>query len=187
LDSDDLITPAMAEICTAMLDADPDTDLVYTDREEFGDRSAVVAAGVFELNRLKYFNQLPYCVLYRKEIWHTVVGYRVNVSGFDDWDFWIAAAALGFRGRHQPGAFLKHRRRSDSQMWSIVAHYDRLYATIILNNRAVYSEPEIAAAREVLETGVAPPLIRAARFVFMGHFLGMLPPANNRHDLPCAF
>jgi hypothetical protein len=113
-------------------------------------------------------------------MWEAVGGYRVNVSGFDDWDFWIAAAALGLHGRYLPGAFLKHRKRSDSQMWRLLGDYDLLYATIILNNRAVYSQSETAAAEALLATGVAAAIFRSTRFIFMGHFLGQLPAADIR-------
>ena len=186
LDADDLIAPTMLEVCTAILDSEPDAALVYTDREEFGDRNAVWTAGRFALDRLKYFNQLSYCALFRRSVWLAVGGYRTNVDGFDDWDFWIAAAALGFAGRHQPGAFLKHRKRGDSQMWSIIGNYDRLYATIMLNNRGVYSDAELDAAEALLATGKDAPLFRSTRFVFMGHFLGALAAPERRRDHPCA-
>ncbi|SMH41869.1 glycosyltransferase family 2 protein [Azospirillum agricola] len=186
VDADDLIAPDTLEICAARLDADPAIGVVYTDREEFGDVAAVWPAGRFELERLKYFNQLSYCALYRKAVWEAVGGYRTNVDGFDDWDFWIASAALGVRGRHQPGAFLKHRKRGDSQMWSIIDGYDRLFATIILNNRKVYSATEVAAAETLLATGVAAPLFRSTRYVFMGHFLGKLPAPARRGETSCA-
>jgi hypothetical protein len=187
VDADDLIAPEMAAVCAAMLDADPGLCLVYTDREEFGDVAAVWEAGPFELERLKYFNQLSYCALYRKAMWQAVGGYRTNVDGFDDWDFWIAAAALGVRGLRRPGALLKHRKRGDSQMWDVVGHYDRLFATIILNNRAVYSPAEVAAAETLLTTGIAGQLFRSSRFIFMGHFLGKLSSPARRKDSACGF
>jgi glycosyltransferase involved in cell wall biosynthesis len=186
VDADDLIAPEMAEVCAALLDADPEIGLVYTDREEFGDAAAVWEAGRFDLARLKYFNQLSYCAMYRKRVWQAVGGYRTNVDGFDDWDFWIAAAALGFRGLHRPGALLKHRKRADSQMRDVVGHYERLFAAIILNNRGVYSEAETAAAETLLATGVAGPLFRSARYVYMGHFLGKLPAPSRRSEIECA-
>lgn len=186
VDADDRIAPDMAAVCAARLDADPAIGVVYTDREEFGDVAAVWRAGRFELGRLKYFNQLSYCALYRKTVWQSVGGYRTNVDGFDDWDFWIAAAALGVRGQHQPGAFLKHRKRGDSQMWDVVERYDRLFAAIILNNRAVYSDAEAAAAKTLLATGAAAPLFRATRRIFMGHFLGKLPAPRREEDTACA-
>ncbi len=186
VDADDLIAPDMAAVCAAQLDADPSIGVVYTDREEFGDVAAVWPAGRFDLARLKYFNQLSYCALYRKTVWDAVGGYRTNVDGFDDWDFWIAAAARGVRGHHQPGAFLKHRKRADSQMWDIVDRYDRLFAAIILNNPAVYSDTERTAAETLLATGVAAPLFRTSRYVFMGHFLGKLPTPHRDEETACA-
>ena len=121
MDADDLVAPEMAEVCARMLDADPGISLVYTEREEFGDVVAVWEAGEFELERLKYFNQFSYCTLYRKAMWQAIGAYRTNVNGFDDWDFWIAAAALGFRGLHRPGPLLEHRKRGDSQIRDCLA------------------------------------------------------------------
>jgi len=187
VDADDLIAPEMAEVCARMLDADLGISLVHTDREEFGDVVAVWEAGEFELERLKYFNQFSYCTLYRKAMWQAIGAYRTNVNGFDDWDFWIAAAALGFRGPHRPGPLLKHRKRDDSQMRDVFGHYERLFATITLNNRAVYFREEVAAAEALLATGRASPLFRSARFVLMGHFLGKLPASSRRKESASAF
>lgn len=172
LDADDLIAPTMLETCAAVLDAEPDTALVYTDRQEFGDVEATWKAGRFELSRLKYFNQMSYCSMYRRSMWEKIGGYRLNVNGFDDWDFWIAAAARGLRGQHVPGALLKHRKRKDSQMWQVVDGYEALYANIILNNREAYSADEVSAAETLVSTGEVAPFLRSAKFIFMGHFLG---------------
>ena len=69
LDSDDTIAPNMLEVCAAILDSEPEAGLVYTDREEFGDHAAIVKSGLFELGRLKYFNQLPdLCALPKDDV-----------------------------------------------------------------------------------------------------------------------
>jgi glycosyltransferase involved in cell wall biosynthesis len=185
LDADDLIAPDMARRCSAILDAEAATAIVYGDCEDFGEVSMLWRAGPFALERLKYFNQLAYCAVYRKTAWEAVGGYRSNVDGFDDWDFWIAAAGLGLAGRHVAQAFLRHRRRPDSQMSSIIGDYDRLYARIILNNQAHYADTEIHAARTVMAGGPATSVIRATGFVFMQHFLGNLPPRGDRSVVPC--
>jgi glycosyltransferase involved in cell wall biosynthesis len=176
LDADDLIAPTMLESCAAVLDAEPDITLVYTDREEFGDVEATWKAGQYDLARLKYFNQMSYCSMYRRAMWEALGGYRLNVNGFDDWDFWIAAAARGMRGRHVPGALLKHRKRKDSQMLQIVNGYEALFAKIILNNRETYSAHEVKAAEALVSTGEVAPFLRSAKFIFMGHFLGRFTP-----------
>jgi glycosyltransferase involved in cell wall biosynthesis len=170
LDADDLIAPTMLEQCAHVLDVEPQAALVFCDREDFGALDGVWRAGHYELERLKYFNQIPYCTMFRRAMWETIGGYRVNVSGFDDWDFWLAAAARGFRGRHLPAPLLRHRRHPSSQLHGLVASYERLYATIILNNREVYSDEEVAVAERFVATGEAAPLLRAAKQIFLSRY-----------------
>ena len=166
LDADDLIVPTMLERCASVLDNQPQTGLVFTDRQDFGDLASAWVAGRFELGRLKYFNQLSYCSMFRREMWEAIGGYRVNVSGFADWDFWVAAASRGFRGHHLPGPLLQHRRHPNSHLTRIIGDYERLYANIILNNREVYSEAEIAAAHRFLTNGEPVALLRLSKLIF---------------------
>ena len=166
VDADDLLAPSTLESCAAILDADPETALVFPDREDFGELEGRFASGPFELERLKYFNQIPYCSMYRREVWAAIGGYRVNVSGFDDWDFWIAAAARGFRGRHLPLPLLRHRRHGGSQLAPTVRDYEGLYARIILNNAEVYSERERAAAHRFITDGVRSALLSVGKLIF---------------------
>jgi glycosyltransferase involved in cell wall biosynthesis len=186
LDGDDLIAPTTAEAGAALLDAEAEVALVYGDIEEFGDIAEVRSPGPFELARMKYFNQLPYCAVYRKAMWQAIGGYRPHVDGFDDWDFWIAAAGRGYAGRYLPMAFLRHRKRQDSQMASIIGDYDRLYASIIRNNREHYAPAEVAAAEALLAGGQPAPLFRATRFIFMNHYFGKLPARGRWGGGECA-
>ncbi|MCU1277794.1 MAG: hypothetical protein JWM53_1340 [bacterium] len=178
LDADDLIDPQMLEECAAVLDAEPEIAVVYTDREDFGDVEHVWPAGRYELDRLKYFNQIAYCSLFRRSVWEAIGGYRVNVSGLDDWDFWVAAAARGFRGRHVPKPHLKHRTRQGSLMWRILGDYERLHAKIVVNNKEAYSDAEVDLAARFLSTGERAPFLQAARLVFLGQFVGMTRPRS---------
>jgi glycosyltransferase involved in cell wall biosynthesis len=170
LDADDLVTPTMLEECAAVLDAEPGIALVYSDRQDFGDVGGRWSAGRFEVERLKYFNQIGYCTLFRKTLWEDLGGFRPNVSGFDDWDFWLAAAGRGYRGRHLPKPFLRHRRHRQSQLWRLLDGYERLHAQIILNNRTLYSGDEVAMAERFLATGESELLLRMAKLVFLNRY-----------------
>jgi glycosyltransferase involved in cell wall biosynthesis len=184
LDADDLIAPAMLADCVRMLDADPAADVVCCDRQDFGDIEQRVASGPFELQRLKYFNQVAYCSMYRRELWQAGAGYRSNVDGFDDWDFWIAAAARGASGLHLPQAHLKHRRRGTSFMWSLLRDYERLHARIILNNSAVYAPAEVRQAADFLEHGTPSPMLRSARILYLGRYYAGYPaPAATTSEI----
>jgi glycosyltransferase involved in cell wall biosynthesis len=170
LDSDDLLDPRMVADCAAILDGDESVALVYTDREDFGDVQQIFSVGGYELGRLKYFNQIGYSSLYRRSVWEAIGGYRVNVSGLDDWDFWVAAALRGFRGHHLAAPHLKHRTRAGSLMTRIVRDYQRFHARIVLNNREAYSHEEARQAERFLATGAPAPFLRAAHRIFLLHF-----------------
>jgi len=178
LDQDDLIEPTMLQECFALLEAAPEIALVYTDRQDFGDIEKIWTAGAYDLGHLKYFNQLSYCGMFRKSLWASLGGYRINVNGFDDWDFWIAAALRGFRAAHLPKALLKHRRRKDSFMWQVLDRYEELYARIMLNNSEAYSDAELAAARRFISSGDPSPVLKASKFVFLSRYYEGYPCAS---------
>lgn len=166
VDADDVIAPTMAETCARILDAQPATSIVFTDREDFGELAGVFVAGRFELAHLKYFNQIAYCSMFRRGVWEASGGYRTNVDGFDDWDFWIAGAARGFRGHHVAEPLLRHRRHRASYLNRIVADYELLFARIILNNREVYAASEVAAAAAYVAERRPAALLRASKLIY---------------------
>jgi len=170
LDADDLIENTMLEECFVRLEAEPETAIVYTNRHDFGDIDKDEEAGVFELERLKYFNQLTYCSMFRKSMWTALGGYRVNVSGFDDWDFWIAAALCGYRAAHIPRSLVNHRRRRDSTLWGLLDRYEALFARIMLNNAGAYSRAELEAARRFDLHKESSPILKASKFVFLNRY-----------------
>jgi glycosyltransferase involved in cell wall biosynthesis len=178
LDADDLIEPTMLQECFALLEAAPEIALVYTDRQDFGDIEKIWPAGAYDLERLKYFNQLSYCGMFRKSLWASLGGYRINVSGFDDWDFWIAAALRGFGAAHLPKPLLKHRRRRDSSMWQVLHRYEELYARIMLNNPEAYSRAELEEARRFISSGEPSPVLKASKFVFLSRYYEGYPCAS---------
>jgi glycosyltransferase involved in cell wall biosynthesis len=170
LDADDLIDARMLEEAVAMLEASPAISIVYTDRADFGDVERTCPAGAFELPRLAYFNQIGYCSLFRRSLWEELGGYRGNVDGFDDWDFWLAAALRGHRAAHLPKPYHRHRRRADSLLWRLLPEYERLFARIVLNNSAAYSAAEVDQVRRFLDAGAPSSLLSASRFVFLARY-----------------
>jgi len=170
LDADDLLHPLAIEACLTALKNKPTAQLVFFDRQDFGDSSLRWKAGSFELARLKFFNQLSYCVLYRRTLWQSIGGYRLNVSGFDDWDFWLAAALQNTQSCYLPEAYLLHRRHSHSQLWGLLPRYEELYSKIILNNGEAFTNAEKALAETFLITGESTSFLRASRFLFLGTY-----------------
>lgn len=170
VDADDTIGSSMIADCVAVLTERPDISIAFPDREDFGDLKGVHVSGTFELERLRYFNQIPYASMYRRGLWSDVGGYRSNVDGFDDWDFWVAAALHGHRGHRVPRSHLRHRRHRDSYLGSIVESYERLFAQIILNNAAAYPEADVVAARRYLAEHVPASVLRASKLLFTSRY-----------------
>ncbi|MDP3009972.1 MAG: hypothetical protein Q8N30_13005 [Methylococcales bacterium] len=113
--------------------------------------------------------------MYRRSLWQTIGGYKSNVSGFDDWDFWLAAAISGATAQYLPEAYLLHRRHSVSQLWQLLPHYETLYARIILNNASVFTDNEQQAAADFLQHGKASSLLSSSRFVFLNQYYAGYP------------
>lgn len=151
LDGDDKLAPQMLERCLDLLQSNPQIAIAYTDRQDFDGVDQVVAAGDFDFSKLKYGNQISHCALYYKEMWRKIGGYRTNVRGLEDWDFWIAAGVLGFKGQRISEPLFLYRRHDTGVFQHAKQNFEERFAQIILNNRAAYSGKEVGQAQRYLE------------------------------------
>lgn len=155
LDADDLIETNMLEECLKLLEKDKRIAIAYTDRQDFDGANQVIFAGDYNFSRLKYANHLSYCALFRKEVWQKLGGYRTNVKGCEDWDFWIAAGVQGYFGRRIPKPIFKYRRHDTGVYQEVLRDFDKKFARIILNNCEVYEQKDIVVAAELLRQALA--------------------------------
>lgn len=150
LDADDKIASTMLEECLKILESNPTPSIVYTDRLDFDGVEEIVQASDYNFDKLKYENHISYCALYRREVWEQVGGYRANVRGCEDWDFWVAAGARGFSGYHISKPLFKYRRHDTGRFQNSKRYLEFIKAQIILNNSEVYSREEIGEAQNLL-------------------------------------
>ncbi len=151
LDADDIISETMLEETYKSLEKNPQVAIAYTDRQDFGAFNQIVEASEYDFHKLKYFNQLSYCALFKKEVWEKVGGYRTNLKNAPDWDFWIAAGALGFYGIRIPKPLFKYRRHKHGLFTRTQQHFVKVRAQIILNNQVIYSPRDILLAKKTLQ------------------------------------
>jgi len=161
LDADDVIAPTMVEACARVLEGDPGIAIVYTDRRDFDGVDQIVCAGEWDFARLRHANHLSYCALFRRTVWEAIGGFRANVRGCEDWDFWVAAGARGFRGLRIPQPLFWYRRHDTGVYQDVIQNLPRLAAQITLNNREAYEPDAVARAERLLgERGLGlPPLV----------------------------
>lgn len=151
LDADDKIAPTMIEECVKVLENDASVAIAYTDRMDFDGIDKVVQAGDYNFEKLKYENHISYCALYRREVWEQVGGYRTNVKGCEDWDFWVAAGIKSYFGKKIPKPLFQYRRHDTGVFQSVQGRLHESQAQIILNNTEAYSSEEIKNAKQILD------------------------------------
>jgi GT2 family glycosyltransferase len=150
LDADDKIAPTMLERCAGLLDTSPQVAIAYTDRRDFDGVDDVVLAGEYDFPRLRFENHISYCALFRKTAWEAIGGYRTNVKGCEDWDFWVAAGARGYTGARIPEPLFWYRRHDTGVYQEALQHFHERRAQIILNNREAYPASVVAVAEQCL-------------------------------------
>jgi glycosyltransferase involved in cell wall biosynthesis len=150
LDADDKLAPGMLKECLDVLTNHPSAAFAYTDRQDFDGHDELIRAGEYDFKKIRYANHVSYCALVRKEVWEIVGGYRTNVKGLEDWDFWIGAGVKGCYGVRIPKPLFLYRRHDTGLYQEALKGYKEKYAQIVLNNHEAYSENDIQDAMDIL-------------------------------------
>lgn len=160
LDADDALSPLYLQAVAQAFASDPGLGLVYPDILGFTEDGQMRAWESHEWNpaQLAQQNGCPCVTAYRREVWEQVGGYRTNVRGYEDWDFWLAAASRGYRGKRLPYPFFNYRELASGVFASTNAHDLQLRASIVTNNPTWYSVVSHDMARAILRDGVIDPL-----------------------------
>jgi GT2 family glycosyltransferase len=162
IDADDQIDPTYLEHAFALIDADRSVDLVYADALiDNGKTRTRRKAGRFDIASLTAANPIVYCSIYRRELWEKVGGYRDNVRGYEDWDFWIALGLAGARAVHADCIGLVYNEKTSGVYSETVAHHQARVARIVLNNPTGYTAAQRQNAQALLGVST-PPQAQAA-------------------------
>ncbi len=158
-DADNRMLPAMITRSIAILDAEPDVDVVYGDAIYFGERSGTWTMGPHDLAEMIERNRIDACACFRKSIWERVGGYDERMGprpdetgcamGLEDWDLWLRCICVGAAFRHVPEHFFAYRVRGTSMV-----------NTTTKNNRPavvehIFNKPELRFLRGLREAYMA--------------------------------
>ncbi|MBU8538436.1 glycosyltransferase [Falsiroseomonas tokyonensis] len=118
LDADNRLKPPMLARAQALLDAAPaDCGWVYPDFDFFGFEANYTTAGDYSRFMHLAENVCEAGSLVRREVFASGLRYDESMrQGFEDWDFWLRAAAAGWRGRHLPHSGFQYRKRAESML-----------------------------------------------------------------------
>lgn len=164
LDADDEFEPGYIDAAVKAIEEG--FDIAYPDvlvrREDKDIR--IDRAGQFAIERLVHHNQLPYCAAYRRTVWERVGGYRTNVKGYEDWDFWVAAAAAGFRGAPLGIPFLRYLLKDEGlYLSSALSNHARLRRAMVQNHPEAFGPGKVGSGALVHE---AEALLQEAKRLF---------------------
>lgn len=150
LDADDRIAPTFIEKCLNLLKNNPHVSIAYTDRLDFDGVDEIVKSEEYDFEKLKYQNHISYCALYPRRLWQTVGGYRTNVKGCEDWDFWIAAGLKGYYGKRIAEPLFHYRRHDTGVFQDVSYRLNEVHAQIVLNNQDAFTQDEIKKAKSII-------------------------------------
>jgi len=129
LDADDMLAPGALAIEAEALDKDPTLHIAYGHLEVIREDGSRVIGKSGEpvrsdwppeaynwYHQMSHLNQLPSCVMARREVFERSGGYRERMTRNEDAEFWCRVTSLGFRARKvtQAVTYL-HRERHDSK------------------------------------------------------------------------
>jgi glycosyltransferase involved in cell wall biosynthesis len=141
LDADDHLAPGFLERTARVLDAEPEAAVVHTWVGLVGGHHGTWRTGEFSLAALLARCTIHVSSLYRREVWTDVGGYDPRFTdGGEDWDFWLSAAARGWKGRPVPEVLAYYRRSASSRERRARAPgvAGRVMRTLVGKHRALY-------------------------------------------------
>jgi glycosyltransferase involved in cell wall biosynthesis len=96
LDADDKMAPEFLQKCVEVMDAHPNTGIVYTDVECFGHKTGRFVIPEYSFENMLRWNCIVANACFRKDDWEQTEGYSSFFqNGYEDYDFWLSILELG--------------------------------------------------------------------------------------------
>lgn len=125
LDADDKIEPPYVREAAAVLEAEPQTGMVYCRADQFGIQTGAWELPEFEIGKFLIVNSIFNAALYRKLDWQRVGGYDESIeNGPEDWEFWLALLECGLLPHRLDGTYFHYRRKGTSARSQQLTHGD---------------------------------------------------------------
>jgi glycosyltransferase involved in cell wall biosynthesis len=139
LDADDRIAPRYLELAVAAMDRAPQVRVVCGRVEFFGVREGEWRLPDYSLARLLLDNMLVATSLFRRCDWEMAGGYREEMRGWEDWEFWLSVLGAGGIAERIDEVLFYYRIRHDSRdrtlnLWDKLG----LMLKMVRRHRAIY-------------------------------------------------
>ncbi|MDQ3680166.1 MAG: glycosyltransferase family 2 protein [Actinomycetota bacterium] len=120
LSADDRLFPGALGLLRGMLEADPALGYAYGQAWFFGTQSGVLKLPPWDPWRLLFRNIVTGTALIRTELLRATGGYDPAFRHYEDWELWIHALSLGWKGQQLDEPAFHYRRHAEAK-----GHADR--------------------------------------------------------------
>lgn len=138
LDADNLLDPDMVRACLSE-SRRIGHEFIYTDLYRFGKRMVRVEVPEYSFEVLKRRNYIDNCAMFRKMYWEDLGGYKADVPGYEDWEFWLNLGKQGIRGSRLPRPLFYYRVRERSMLTDAIDRHAENVRTIRRLHAEVYA------------------------------------------------
>lgn len=114
LDADNRIYPEYLHEGARILDENPEVGAVYGDKNFFGLENCTVIQHDFDLHEAFFVVIFDMCCVIRKKLWEDCGGLDEKMDFYEDWEFFMNAAKLGWKFFHIKKAMFDYRIKPES-------------------------------------------------------------------------
>lgn len=141
LDADDSVHPEFLSKTIPILDADTEHQygFVMPWVQLFGEMNFIWETSEYDPYLVCMRNGMHPAAPFRRECWDAAGGYNENMKyGYEDWDFWVTIAALGYRWVTLKEPLINYRKSVESMLVNANKKKLMLYREIIRNHENYY-------------------------------------------------
>ncbi len=140
LDADDRYHPEFLEKTVKVFEEDINFEygIVTTNFELFEKSSDKIEVIDFNPYALAVENRFHVASLFRQKCWEEVGGYATNLSGYQDWNFWLSIISREYKWYTVKEFLFYYRDREGSMLKGSDLKRDDIFKKIIGNNKEFY-------------------------------------------------
>jgi hypothetical protein len=141
LDADDSYYPSALERMVAEFEIDPSLGVVSSPVDGDEISGGMWGHRPYSFEKLREACLITSCAMFRRDAWRRVGGYDEEMTGYEDWDYWITLGAAGYPMKCLREILWHYRVRPDGKYYTQSRPRDlELRARIVRNHPDVYSD-----------------------------------------------
>jgi glycosyltransferase involved in cell wall biosynthesis len=117
MDADNTILPGAIEAAYTKLSVEPEISWIYPNIDMYGIKRNFDYSGPYSVLRHTQYNICEAGSLVHRRVFDAGIRFDERMKlGYEDWEFWLAAAERGFRGAQHPHFGFQYRNRGESML-----------------------------------------------------------------------